>query len=58
MWQKIKNKWCKVFGHSFNDIEFVMFKIECKALNSADLHPRIQCKVCNKVFEPKKQEEK
>lgn len=48
--QRIKEYICKIFGHSFDDIEMIMFKIKVTALNSERLDKSIKCKRCGFVY--------
>ncbi len=49
------NKWiCKKFGHKFNDILMLMFKIEHEAINREVFKDEtIQCQRCKTVFNHK-----
>jgi len=47
---KIGTFLCWLFGHKFNDIEWVMFNIECKAINVEALKPALVCRRCKKKF--------
>lgn len=48
--EKVKLWLCEHFGHKFNDIQKLMFEIECKALNVQQLQPSITFQRCKKTF--------
>lgn len=50
-WLKIKECFCKYFGHSFDNVELLMFDISKTAINANKLDPKIKCQRCGVIFD-------
>lgn len=48
--KKVKDWICKTFGHSFDNVEEVMFRIQIDAINAKNLKPELKCKRCKAIF--------
>lgn len=49
MFQRFNNWLCSKIGHSFSDIEIIIFKIKTNEINN-DMKATIKCNRCKQVF--------
>lgn len=42
---------CRMFGHNINSAQWLMFKIEIKAMRvGSNIRPQVTCNRCSEVF--------
>ncbi len=49
MIQKLRKLLCKWFGHSFSNVQALIFEIKTNAINN-DMTATLKCRRCGKVF--------
>lgn len=52
-WQRFKEWFCRIYGHSFSDVSMLIFKLKTNELNN-DMRATLTCRRCKQVFVHKK----